>query len=241
MIESETFDRDLLGEAWRGGLPAVFRGAATRWRAFRKWTPAYLAGELAGTEVVVRRYDPSAGSSFMEQSFQQTRTLKFPEYLEVLEQDNSWAIRESWEMFEGTRLARDLPLSRLLPRRDLSYHLWCGPSGYVTGLHADLVDLNLLVHLWGKKQVTLFAPDQGDLLYVNTPDSVDGGLYSEVNVPDPDLERFPLYAQAESVEVMLEPGDVLFIPKGWWHYVVGREVTLSATAIQERIRDWDRR
>ncbi len=241
MIEPETFDRDTLGQAWKQSLPAVFKGAATRWRAFRKWTPEYLSTQLAGTEVVVRRYDPKGSASFMEQSFHQTRKLKFPQYLETLEADPSWAIRESWELFEGAPLARDLPLSRLLPRRRLSFHLWCGPSGYVTGLHADLVDLNLLVHLRGRKHVTLFHPDQAPFLYVNTPDSVDGGLYSEVNVPDPDLGRFPLYEKASSTSVVLEPGDVLFIPRGWWHYVVGEEITLSANAVQEKIEDWERR
>ena len=239
MLEAKTLDRDLLREAWTSHPPAVFRGAAKRFRAFRNWTPEYLSEELADREVVVRKYDPSASASFMEQSFKESRQLKFPEYLKTLEEDPTWAIRESWELFEGTRLGRDLPLSRLLPGRELSCFLWCGPPAYVTGLHADLVDLNLLIHLWGRKHLTLFHPDQAPFLYVNTPDSVDGGLYSEVNVPQADLERFPLYSQASSLEVTLEPGDILFIPRAWWHYVVGEQVTLSVNAVQEMIPVWE--
>ena len=239
MLEPDKFDSNSLGEAWKCGRPAVFRGAAKRFRAFRRWTPEFLATELADTEMVVRKYDPTQSTSFMKQSFSQMRKLTFPQYLQSFEDDPSWAIRESWELFEATGLGRDLPLSRRLPGRKLSYYLWCGPPGYVTGLHADLVDLNLLVHLWGRKHIVLHHPDQAPFLYISTPDPVDGGLYSDVNVPNPDLVRYPLYEKALPVPVTLDPGDILFIPRGWWHYVVGEQVTLSANAVQETVGDWE--
>lgn len=31
--------------------------------------------------------------------------------------------------------------------------------------------------------------------------------------------EFPLFKDAEFVEAILGPGECLFIPRGWWHYV----------------------
>ena len=34
----------------------------------------------------------------------------------------------------------------------------------------------------------------------------------------PDLDRYPLFADAKYTETVLEAGEVLFIPEGVWHY-----------------------
>jgi len=33
------------------------------------------------------------------------------------------------------------------------------------------------------------------------------------------LRRFPLFREAKYVEAVLEDGEMLYIPVGWWHYV----------------------
>ena len=45
------------------------------------------------------------------------------------------------------------------------------------------------------------------------------GNVSAVDVEHPDLTSYPLFAGAHHYDVILGPGDVLYIPKGWWHYV----------------------
>lgn len=39
--------------------------------------------------------------------------------------------------------------------------------------------------------------------------------------------RFPEFAEAHPLEVTLEPGDVLFVPNHWWHFVEAVETSLS--------------
>lgn len=39
------------------------------------------------------------------------------------------------------------------------------------------------------------------------------------NIEAPDVARFPLALEAEYVDVVLGPGDSLYMPSGWWHYV----------------------
>ena len=45
----------------------------------------------------------------------------------------------------------------------------------------------------------------------------------------PDLERYPLFSQAEYYETILRPGDAVYIPAGCWHYVraLTRSVSLN--------------
>ena len=51
------------------------------------------------------------------------------------------------------------------------------------------------------------------------------GNFSAVDVENPDLKRFPDFARAKALDVVLGPGDFVFIPARCWHYV--RSLTAS--------------
>lgn len=40
-----------------------------------------------------------------------------------------------------------------------------------------------------------------------------------MNFDNPDFEKFPKFLDLEGVEAVVGPGDVLYIPIYWWHYV----------------------
>ncbi|MFP6560932.1 cupin-like domain-containing protein [Paraburkholderia sp. B3] len=105
--------------------------------------------------------------------------------------------------------------------------LWFGQHGedtLVTHLHCDLEN-SFLAQVHGGKRVRLFAPHEEHNVYAldafNTyrPCRVDAGA--------PDLSRFPRFAKARFVEVVIEPGDLLVIPTGWFHCVWAKGATLS--------------
>ena len=43
--------------------------------------------------------------------------------------------------------------------------------------------------------------------------------FAMVDVERPDLARFPALRRARALEAILEPGDVLWLPRFYWHYV----------------------
>lgn len=47
----------------------------------------------------------------------------------------------------------------------------------------------------------------------------ESSIFSQVNVAQPDLDRFPAFRGARAHVVTLQPGQVLFVPRHWWHYV----------------------
>lgn len=51
----------------------------------------------------------------------------------------------------------------------------------------------------------------------------------QVEVENPDLRRFPDFAEAPYLDCVLRPGDVLFIPVQHWHYVRSLELSFSVS------------
>ena len=115
--------------------------------------------------------------------------------------------------------------------------LWVGPSETLTPLHRDLVD-NFLVQVWGFKQLRLISPAHTGRLY---PEHEGLNPYYEPSKLDadvPDLERFPACADVPFVDCVLAPGDIIYMPAGWWHRVRSLEPSLSINffALNQRPR-----
>ena len=53
------------------------------------------------------------------------------------------------------------------------------------------------------------------------------GNISQVDVEHPDMEKFPLFAKARHMDVILGPGEFIYIPARCWHYV--RALTTSVS------------
>lgn len=180
--------------------------------------------------------------------------LDYLTYLQMFEQDEARTTEESSppsddelvylaqnDLFPGLR--NDLPIPEFCQESShgvgsgklYGVNFWMGPRGCVSPLHYDPLD-NLLLQFVGRKRVLLFPKSEaggGD--HVQTVGwyyaGADGGQYntSAVDVETPDLERYPLFAEAPpAVECILSPGDALYIPSKWWHHVRSMDTSVSA-------------
>jgi len=98
--------------------------------------------------------------------------------------------------------------------------IWIGNAVRVQ-THYDLSD-NIAVVVAGRRQFTLFPPDQLPNLYAGPFDNtLAGAPVSLADIEKPDLDRFPRLEAALGAgqSAALEPGDAIFIPYGWWHHV----------------------
>jgi hypothetical protein len=101
--------------------------------------------------------------------------------------------------------------------RFLERNIWMSHGGTRTALHFDTQD-NFNIQIEGEKIFWLYPP------------RIDGmypyKFYSQASYVSPvdprhlDRERFPLFPDPEDgIEVALKPGDLLYLPYGWWHQV----------------------
>ena len=93
---------------------------------------------------------------------------------------------------------------------------WVAPRGATTPLHYDRHP-NYLCHVVGRKLVYLWSPD--------TPTIPRNAPPAENTSP---LDAASLVDACE-LRADLRPGDVLFIPEGWWHYVVTPVTSISVS------------
>ena len=102
---------------------------------------------------------------------------------------------------------------------------WLGPSGTVTPLHCDYDD-NIFAQIWGTKRIFLSPPHHDEFLY---PREANAILFGSPFDPEaPDFEKFPLARQAAMIECIMQPGELLYVPAGWYHQVRALTFSLSA-------------
>ncbi|CAM9302213.1 unnamed protein product [Ectocarpus fasciculatus] len=105
--------------------------------------------------------------------------------------------------------------------------LWLGTGGSHTPLHFDTYGVNLVAQLHGRKRWLLYPPADTLALAPTRIPYEESSVFSQVDARAPDLVRFPQFADAHPLAVTLEPGDVLFVPKHWWHFVEATDTSLS--------------
>ena len=97
---------------------------------------------------------------------------------------------------------------------------WFGSGGTITPLHHDPVNL-IFVQVYGRKVWQIISPHYTHMLYNYR------GVFSEVDIENPDYEKYPLFQRIPIIEVTLEPGDAIFMPVGWWHAVKSLDISIS--------------
>ncbi|MEM7360032.1 MAG: cupin-like domain-containing protein [Pseudomonadota bacterium] len=120
----------------------------------------------------------------------------------------------------GFRAKNDIDLGD----RERLVSIWLGNRSRIAA-HYDFPH-NIACSVVGKRRVTLFPPEQLANLYVGPLELTPSGQpISLVDTCNPDLTRYPRYAEAQaaSYTVELEAGDALFIPSMWWHHVEALE------------------
>jgi len=222
-----------------GGQPVIITGALESWPALTRWQDLQYLARVAGhrtvpIEVGPHYLDQEWGQQLMTLSDFIAKHVAQKEGQEMPKDAKRRGYLAQHPLFDQVpALAADVQTPEYCALSEdeeggglQAVNAWFGPAATVTPLHTD-PHHNLLAQVVGRKYVRLYAPSHTDSLY-----PFQEGLTtntSQVDLDAPDHERFPLSSKLPHVDCLLEPGQMLFIPKGWWHYVKSLSVSFSVS------------
>lgn len=201
------------------GLPFLMTGVVRRWPLFAL-TPQVLRERFSHLPVRARVGD------YINTAFAPDRAMQdmsMGDYLDLVAADTAGLppYLGNLELRELNRLCHwPAWFDKMGPPR-----FWIGPAGTVTPLHCDYDD-NVFAQIWGRKRIFLAPPHHDAFLY---PREANAILFGSPFDPEaPDYDRFPLARQAALVECIVEPGEMLYVPAGWYHQVRALTFSLSS-------------
>eukprot|EP00536_Pseudo-nitzschia_multiseries_P000767 jgi/Psemu1/179409/e_gw1.9.174.1 len=114
------------------------------------------------------------------------------------------------------------------PGEQKGIHCRFGMSGVIAENHFDQ-SRNAIAVMGGERRYILSHPNQCSVLSL-LPKGHPSARHSAVDWSNPDLEAYPEFAQAESNEVVLQAGDVLYLPTQWFHYIISLNLNFQCNS-----------
>ena len=208
--------------------PVLMRGAVKRWPAIGHWTPDYLA-QMVGSAEIEFQGGRDGSEDFELYKDNHKRRMPFDAFIGQITRSGAGNDAYMTAYNSDTNRAALAPLDADLGSIDTILTgapgmMWIGPGGTFTPLHFDLTN-NLLAQIVGTKHLILLPPSETPRL-ANTRH-----VFSEVgDLTDPDrLALYPEAKEARQFEVTLRPGDLLYVPVGWWHQVAAEDFSVMLT------------
>ncbi|MFK7863281.1 MAG: cupin-like domain-containing protein [Pseudohongiellaceae bacterium] len=210
--------------------PVIIQGAMKDWPAYLKWDLDYF--EAMHGDAVVSIQDGREADPYYERNQKFYRSdCRLSDFIARLRATQS---SNDFYMTAGNMGQHREHLPKIFADSDgvnigdgylkgaPEGSLWVGPQGTVTPLHFDMVN-NLFCQIRGRKRVRLVPSWSLPWVYN------DYHVYSDVDAAQPNFLNHPLFENATMFDFVVNPGEILFIPIGWWHHLVSLDVSISLT------------
>jgi hypothetical protein len=216
--------------------PLIIEHAMRHWPAMsgpRAWSDLEYLSRVAG----MRTVPVEIGANYLDRNWKQ-QLMPLGEFIKhhVLRESDSSSrgyLAQTQLFDQVPRLRDDIAVPDYCYCKDdedepdrLIINAWFGPNGTVSPCHHDPYH-NLLSQVVGFKFVRLFAPQHSEHLYPHNEKMHSNT--SRVDVMNPDLAAFPLFVDTPFLDCVLAPGEMLYIPPRWWHYVQSLSVSFSVS------------
>ncbi len=205
----------------KSNIPCKFEIPAP-WGAHKKWSLEWLKENFGYLDVSPILYNKDDFYTKPE-----TTRLLLSEYISALTSDGARKTYylSAYNLLEhAPSLKADLefPSYELSPRLALIY-FWMGVDG--SRLHADYAD-NLFAQILGRKRFQLYAPEREPSRY---PCRITWySCFSLTDYTNAASSGIPPLSEFEpDYDIIVHPGEMLYLPYGWWHKVSCLDVTIS--------------
>ncbi len=216
-IEPDIFRK----EFYEPGIPIVIKQLSRDWPAYTKWNWEYFKG-LVGNKTVPLYNNVKSDAYTPINKADDYKT--FGEYIDMISHGPAaWRIF-LFNIFEhAPELTKDFTWPEHLMKGFVKRYpmLFTGGAGSITHMHFD-IDLSHILHTQfaGRKRVLMFPFTEQHKLYRKPYEVLSladfSRYYQEGAI---DYDKFPALQKARGFDFILEPGDTLFMPAGYWHHM----------------------
>lgn len=211
----------------RRSLPVVFKGGAGEWDCVRNWDLDFFKQNYPQQEVLIwsdEDYDSASSEAEVKKQLLadfisdiQSGEVKYARFIPLLQNHPELrdSINQTWlqqymgrGVFDWTRF----------------YKLFIGAAGTRTPTH-NAGDANFFVQIRGQKRWRLFLTDTTPIMNPKANRTIFKTSGFDPDLPD--YSRFPMARYMDYYDVILEPGDILYVPPYVWHHVTNLTPTIG--------------
>jgi hypothetical protein len=167
------------------------------------------------------------------------KQISFVDWLKVAVVNNNITLDDREHLYlrvngkhQGDAIFNELPffapkksLFIVDPREQRGINCRFGMKSVIAENHFD-GSRNFVASLGGMRRFILNHPNQCENLHLYPLDH-PSGRHSEVDWSKPDYEKFGKFAKAQTNEIITRPGDVVYLPTYWFHYIVSLNVNFQ--------------
>ncbi|NXS00442.1 KDM8 protein, partial [Oxylabes madagascariensis] len=207
--------------------PVVLEGVMDHWPCMKKWSVDYFC-QVAGCRTV----PVELGARYTDEEWSQ-KLMTVSDFISqyIMDENNVGYLAQHQLFDQIPELKEDISIPDYCclgegEEDDITINAWFGPGGTISPLHQD-PQQNFLAQVFGRKYIRLCSPQDSENLYPHESQILHNT--SQVDVEDPDLVKFPNFTKAAFQSCILMPGQILFIPVKYWHYVRSLELSFSVS------------
>jgi cupin-like protein len=203
--------------------PLVITGLAKQWPAYSKWNWDYFNAVVGDVKVGVYNNVKSDAYTPINTA---DDYMKFGQYIDMVKNGPAeWRIF-LFNIFEhAPQVTKDFTWPENLMKGFVKRYpmLFVGGQGSITHMHFD-IDLSHILHTQfaGRKRVLLFPFEEQHKLYRKPWEVlslVNFEKYFDRDKNKLEMDKYPALQLAKGYEVILDHGDTLFMPAGFWHHM----------------------
>ncbi|XP_021188384.3 bifunctional peptidase and arginyl-hydroxylase JMJD5 [Helicoverpa armigera] len=208
--------------------PVILDNCVNHWPALEKWKDQNYFINLAGPRTV----SIEIGSKYTDTDWTQ-KLITIEEFVKqyIYQTEGPTGYLAQYQLFDQIpELKNDITEPEYCcfseSNDPVDVMAWYGPKGTVSPLHHD-PKRNLLTQVVGEKQLFLFSPSDSEYLYPHEHELLNNT--AQVDPRQPDLDKYPNYKTAKPYYCILKPGQMLYIPPKWWHFVESLSISFSVS------------
>ncbi|XP_023293664.2 bifunctional peptidase and arginyl-hydroxylase JMJD5 isoform X1 [Lucilia cuprina] len=211
--------------------PALLLNTFQHWPALEKWRDLNYILKIAGNRTVPIEIGSNYANDEWSQQLMKIKDFLKRQFSHNSEQSTDIEYLAQHELFEQIpQLKKDFSIPDYCSignsKEAIDIKAWLGPKGTISPLHYDPKH-NLLCQVFGSKSIILASPEDTPNLYPYEGEFLQNT--SQIDAKNLDVEQFPRLEKVKFYYLTLQPGDCLYMPPKWWHYVQSNSPSFSVS------------